>query len=131
MCEKTDRLHIILVAKEQVLFAELAKMFAKEQRLNVTFIGSNREAMEVVTHNKVDVAIIADELPDSTGLQLVKDLVLENPFINCALVSALYPDEFHEATEGYGVFLQLPPLPGPDTAKKILTHLDKIYQLSL
>ena len=74
-------------------------------------------------------ALAADEVPGSTGLQVLRELVKRNPFVNCALVSSLYPAEFHEATEGLGVFMQLPLNPGAGSAREITAHLEKIYQI--
>ena len=70
------------------------------------------------------------ELQDCTGLQFVKDLVAANPFVNCALASSLSHDAFHEATEGYGVFMQLQVPPTAQSAYDMIEHLKKIYQLS-
>jgi hypothetical protein len=70
------------------------------------------------------------ELLDSSGLQFIKDLVAANPFVNCALSSPLSHEAFHEATEGYGVFMQLPVPPTARSAHDMIDHLKKIYQLS-
>jgi len=42
-------------------------------------------------------------------------------------VSALPPGEFHEATEGLGIFMQLSPRPGSADADKFRELLSRLY----
>jgi hypothetical protein len=84
------------------------------------------EIYEAVAAGEVDGVIVDEEVEGGTGLDFIREFTPQNPFINCALVSSLYPDEFHEATEGYGVFMQIPPHPGREEAEQIGAHLARI-----
>jgi hypothetical protein len=56
----------------------------------------------------------------------MKKLLSINPMINCAAVSPLPHEAFHEASEGLGVLAQLPVAPGKPDAEKLLRHLKDI-----
>ncbi|MBT8361079.1 MAG: response regulator, partial [Deltaproteobacteria bacterium] len=101
-----------------------------EKHIGMTFVESAKQAMHTLETTRVDVAIVSIELADMSGLQFVKQLVAQHPFVNCALVSPLYSHEFHEQTEGLGVFMQLPVNPGREAALEMIEHLDRIYQIS-
>ena len=77
----------------------------------------------------LDVVVVAEELRDKESLQFIREIVADKPFITCALVSPLYPQEFHEQTEGLGLFMQLPVHPGAGAAKEMLALLEKLNQL--
>jgi hypothetical protein len=50
--------------------------------------------------------------------------------INCAAISSLSHKDFHEASEGLGVLMQLPESPGRDDAAKLLEHLKTILNFT-
>jgi hypothetical protein len=75
---------------------------------------------------------ITDErLRDSTGLALAASLLKVNPMINCASVSCLSPENFHEASEGLGIIAQLPIHPGKEHAESLLDRLRQIRNLTM
>ena len=78
---------------------------------------------------QIDVVIVDEQLDDMSGIEFVKQLVKINPLVNTALVSTLSSDEFHEATEGLGVLMQLPMQPRESDAEVLLTVLAKIGTL--
>lgn len=123
-----DKLNVILASKGETLFSA-ASVLTDDNRLNIIIVDSAEKALQVIKDTKIDVVAASEELQDMTGLQFISSVVAENPFINCALVSSLSPGDFHEATEGLGIFMQLPVNPGADSAKQMLSLLDKIYQL--
>jgi hypothetical protein len=43
--------------------------------------------------------------------------------INCASVSGLEPEKFHELSEGLGLMDQLPTRPGKEDAERLLRNL--------
>ena len=52
--------------------------------------------------------VIADEeLGDMSGLEFAEKLLRVNAMMNCALVSSLSHEDFHEQSEGMGVLAQL------------------------
>ncbi len=122
-------LHILLAGKETDSFAEFNQELGKDQRLEIFQVDSAEQSRRIIRDGSIDVVVVAEELRDQNGLQFVREIVADNPFINCALVSPLYPQEFHEQTEGLGLFMQLPIHPDAAAAKKMLALLEKLNQL--
>jgi hypothetical protein len=50
--------------------------------------------------------------------------------INCAVLNSLPSDEFHEVSEGLGVFAQLPLRPSKDDAENLLNRLKNLKDLT-
>ena len=61
-----------------------------------------------------------------SGLELARGLIKVNALINCALVSDLESEEFHQATEGLGLIAQLPRHPDKKQALMLLEALARI-----
>lgn len=127
------QIKLILISQEAKFFRDLKDALEDDKSLLVSSTDETEQVLSAVENNEVDAVIIDDELKGTSGLEFVKILVRRNPIVNCALVSSLHPAEFHEATEGLGVFLQLPGRPGPQEADhvsaRISAHLQKIYGL--
>jgi hypothetical protein len=70
--------------------------------------------------------IIDENLPDMSGLDLVRRLLPINAMINTVMISKLPPETFHEASEGLGILSQLPPMPTPSDASAILARLKRM-----
>ncbi len=121
--------NILLVGKESASVADLAAEFTKKNGFNVDHVGSGKEALELVNENKIEVVVAAGLLSDGIALPFVKELMKKHPHINCAMVSPLPSKEFHEVTEGLGLFMQLPINSGAEEAKKMMQFLDSINSL--
>ena len=88
-------------------------------------------AATVETSGRFFDLIVADEhLPDMTGLELSRKLVLQNPMSNISVVSGLSHEDFHEASEGLGILMQLPLQPDRDTAGNLIAHLNNILKIT-
>jgi DNA-binding NtrC family response regulator len=124
-----NRLNVILLGKEASSLANVASVLMEQRHFHVTCFTAAEEVWTYLQSNKLDVAVVSEVLQDCTGLQFIKNLVTKHPFVNCALTSPLSKDQFHEETEGYGVFMQLPVNPSAQSAGEMIEHLDKIYQL--
>lgn len=124
-----QELNVLLISKDSKTFNSLVPV-VENSNFNLLHTTSGHEAIEKIRSQKIDVAIVADSLDDMSGLDCVKQIVPENPFINCALESSLASDDFHEVTEGYGVFMQLSIPPELSEGALMLEKLTKIYQLT-
>ena len=124
------KLNIILLSKEESSLKEVASVLAAQEGFEITWLASAGQAWDYMGSNKIDVAVVSEELQDCSGLLFVKNLVAADPFVNCALASPLSHDAFHEATEGYGIFMQLQVPPTVRSAHDMIEHLKKIYELS-
>ena len=124
-----DNLNILLAAKEETELSSIKSTLSTDSRFDCVFAETAEAALRTIKDRKINVAVVAEELRDTTGLLLINSIVAENPFINCALASPLAADEFHEETEGLGIFMQLPVTPGSADAVRMLELLEKIYSL--
>ena len=125
-----ETIKILLVAADKKSLHNVELVIKKDAHFTIMHTDSATQAMQYVKSVKIDVAVISEKLTDTDGLALTKDIVTTNPFINCALESPLDHDDFHEVTEGYGVFMQLPVEPSIQDARDMIEHLNKIYQIS-
>jgi DNA-binding NarL/FixJ family response regulator len=82
-----------------------------------------------VPEKPFDLVIADERLPDMTGLVFAEKLVKKAPLVNCALVSPLSKEAFHEAGEGLGLLGQLPPRPGETDARNLMERLHMIQRM--
>lgn len=120
---------IVLVSKDSQLFAEVVPVLQDVDGVTVTQLSSGEDLLSMVSKTKVDVVVLGDELADNSGLKFSGTLMKKHPLINCAIVSGLPPKQFHEETEGLGIFMQLPLQPKVEDAKKMLELLESINVL--
>lgn len=127
------KIKLLIITKDVELFRALEAALASEATLAVAITGSTGQVRRAVENNEVEALIVDEQLDVMSGLDFVNELVRINPLVNCALVSMLQPKEFHEATEGLGVFMQLNGRPGAQEADRVAArisdHLNKIYGL--
>jgi two-component SAPR family response regulator len=120
---------ILLVISEREPFSEFAKMLKQKDDVELSWASTGQEALEAISDNPVDLVIVNENIGDMTGIEFMKKLLPINPMINCAAVSPLPPEEFHEASEGLGVLVQLPVAPGKIDAENLLKCLDDLKNL--
>lgn len=109
----------------QFFFEELGQLSG----VNLTQADSELEAMSILSSLGGEVVIIGETLADVPALSFANTLAKKMPLVDCAMVNSLPHDDFHEATEGLGIFMQLSPDPGPDAVEKFLGKLQKIRLL--
>ncbi len=119
-------IRIMLVSKEPEALGGLARGLKKRDDIDLIHVGSKEEVLGRVEEGGIDVVVTDAQLPDKEPLSLVTELMKKQPLINCAMVSTLSPEDFHEYTEGLGVFMQLPLNPGEGEAEKMLEILNSI-----
>lgn len=122
---------ILLVTSEREPFSEFVIVLKKKDDVELFWAATGQEALEAISDNPVDLVIVNENIGDMTGIEFMKKLLPINPMINCAAVSPLPSEEFHEASEGLGVLVQLPVDPGKFEAEDVLKrlgHLKKLLQ---
>lgn len=87
---------------------------------------SSRDEVQMLIHSTNIDTVIAHE----HELPLVKDLIRHQPMLNYGLMSPKAPDDFHEMTEGYGIFMQLPSPPAQEDADAMLSRLTQLHGLT-
>lgn len=100
-----------------------------DQAIELAPAATGAAGLALLKSKLVDLVIVDEQLDDMSGIAFTKQLVKVNPLVNTAIVSALTADEFHEATEGLGVLMQLPPHPSETDAESLLAVLKKIGAL--
>ena len=83
-----------------------------EQAIELAPTATGAAGLALLKGKLMDLVIVDEQLDDMSGIEFVKQLVKVNPLVNTTIVSSLADEEFHEATEGLGVLMQLPPHPG-------------------
>ena len=121
---------LLLVSSDDYSLSTLAAALVKYNDVHVLQERSGTAVLEKVTGQKYDLMITDENLDDMTGLELAEKVIKINPMINCAAVSSLSHDEFHEASEGLGLLAPLPLRPGAAQAEDILKRLREVIGLT-
>jgi len=118
-------LQIILVSSKRETLSELAHGLLRHDDIQVHMHTSKKETLELLAKEAVTAVVVADAEDDSDPKSIVGEITARFPMVNCGIVSDLPPEEFHEWTEGLGVFAQLSPQPTREEADAIVKTLQK------
>ena len=114
---------LLLVSPDKSSLSELAAALKEHDDVELLTTESGEKALAMVSESAVDLVVTDEELGDMTGLEFARRLISLNPMINCATVSGLEPERFHEVSEGLGLMDQLPTRPGKEDAERLLRNL--------
>jgi len=120
---------VLLLAKEMARFSALRTGLQHRRELEIVSAATGVDGFLLLKDRKINLVIVDQQLGDIDGISFVKQLVKINPLINTAIVSDLAAEDFHEATEGLGVLMQLPKEPQEKDGDTLLTILEKIGAL--
>lgn len=120
---------ILFVAKDFSRFAVLVNRLRREQNVRLVQAATGAAGLKQLQGMLMDLVIVDEQLDDMSGIEFVQRLVQVNPLVNTAIVGSLSKADFHEATEGLGVLMQLPPSPGDKDAEALLAVIEKISGL--
>jgi DNA-binding NtrC family response regulator len=118
-------IEILLAGKDFTSFTAFIAAL-DESNTQTRYLESGRRVLAAVAEQSFDLLIAGENLDDMTGLELIKSVITIQPMLNCAVVSSLLPGEFHEASEGLGILMQLPVDLGKKEADQLLDHLKRI-----
>ena len=121
--------HLLFVAADRSNFADFSSAIEK-QGGTISWASSGSQALETIGQKTIDLVVTDETLGDMTGLEFVGRLVAVNPMVNCAAVSSLAEEDYHEASEGLGILMQLPPNPGQAEGERLMAHLNEIMNLT-
>jgi CheY-like chemotaxis protein len=124
-----ETLIIAFVAKDFSRFSLLVDRLRREQGVELVPAATGAAGLAQLQGRAVDLVIVDEQLDDMSGIEFVEQFVKVNPLANTAIVGSLPEAEFHEATEGLGVLMQLPPRPQERDAENLLAILAKISGL--
>jgi len=113
----------LLVTPSQADLETLASALEEYKDVQVSWAASGSQALNKASEAPIELVVTEEDLGDMTGLELAGRLLRVNPMINCAIVSPLSVEAFHEASEGLGIMAQLPAKPGKKQAEELLNKL--------
>jgi len=122
-------LKLLLVSPDKVSLSGFASALLEHGDIDLSWAESGEKALDIASEIAIDLAVTDERLGDMSGLEFAGRLLSVNPMINCASVSHLSPENFHEASEGLGLMAQLPVKPGKEDAKKLLQRLRQVKSL--
>ena len=121
---------ILLLTSAKESLTDFSSALVQEDNVELVIAASGGEALNILANRNINLVITDENLKDMTGLEFIRKLVMINPMIHCAALNSLSHDDFHEASEGLGILMQLPSSPGQKDAFDLLSHLNKILHLS-
>ena len=122
-------LKLLIVSTDKKSLYDLSSVLAEHANVELSWAKSGKTALEMATNSAIDLVVTDESLEDMTGLEFAKRLLSVNPMINCASVSHLSPEKFHEVSEGLGIMAQLPFQPGKEHAEELLRLIKNIKML--
>ncbi|MDL1967412.1 MAG: response regulator [Deltaproteobacteria bacterium] len=123
-------IHVLLVSSDKDFFTDFASNMGENVNLNISRAKSGGNALSMISANSFGLVVTDESLSDMTGLKFVEKLVSTNPMINCAAASSLSSKDFHAASEGLGILMQLPPRPNKIHAENLLQYLNNILKIT-
>jgi two-component SAPR family response regulator len=116
---------LLILTTDKPRFADMSAELQRQDAI-VSWASSGDRALEWLRDHPVDLVVVDEKLGDMTGLAFIAQLLPVNPMINCALVSSLAAQAYHEAGEGLGILMQLPPRPDRNDGLRLMDHLARI-----
>ncbi|MFC1821433.1 response regulator [Thermodesulfobacteriota bacterium] len=123
-------LKLLLVSPKKNSLSELASVLREFEGVDFSWAESGEEALGIASDTAIDLVVTDERLGDMTGLEFASRLLSVDPRINCATVSNLSPEDFHEAGEGLGLMAQLPAQPNKEDAEGLLQRLRNLKGLT-
>ncbi|MEN8245861.1 MAG: response regulator [Thermodesulfobacteriota bacterium] len=121
----------ILLAGGNLASMPAFKTALEENGALVTCLDSGQQTLDTVSEKTFDLLVADETLGDMAGLELIESVIMTQPMLNCAAVSSLSKEDYHEASEGLGVLMQLPSEPGKEDADALMKHLNKIQSIKV
>jgi DNA-binding NarL/FixJ family response regulator len=122
-------LQILFATKNMARFSAFVAGLQRRQEIEFLPAVTGGAGLASLRGEKTDLVVVDEQLDDIRGIAFAKLLVKAYPLVNTAIVSTLTAEEFHEATEGLGVLMQLPTEPQEKEADALLAVLAKIGAL--
>jgi len=122
-------INILLASRDKASMSAF-KAGLEENQVQTAWAESGSTAIAKLTEGNFDLVVTDENLGDMTGLEFIEKVISKKPMVNCAAVNSLLPADFHEASEGLGILMQLPVRPGQEQAEKLLRQLKNILNLT-
>ena len=119
-------IRILLVSPEDDAFAGLESGLKRYDEAKLYHAATSSCAFGTISREKVDLVVTDARIADMTGVEFARKLVSVSPMVNCAVVSSLCPERFHEESEGLGILMQIPVHAGEEQAAILLDRLSRV-----
>lgn len=119
---------ILIVCSNRERFQAFSSRLEEGYDVSIEWAEKGEEALSKATERRFSLVIADEQIADMSGLAFAEKLVMVSPITNCALVSSLSHGDFHEASEGLGVLMAIPPEPGAADASTVMAHLSRVLQ---
>ena len=120
---------VLLISTPQSSLQALSRGLKTNPAVELCVAESGSQALELAADGSLQLVIAQQDLTDMSGLAFLNKLLAVNPMIDSALTSSLKPDDFHRASEGLGVLMQLPLQPGEEHGRLLLEKLEQVHGL--
>ena len=120
---------LLMVSPSKDSLSGLASALAEHGDVDLSWAESGERALDIASETAIDLVITDEGLGDMTGLAFADRLLSVNPSINCASVSRLSAEDFHDVSEGLGLMAQLPVRPGKEDAEMLIQCLRNLNSL--
>ena len=117
---------LLLIGMENDKFTKIVTALQGDKSVELDHADSGGGALASLMEKTADLVVADEQLADMSGLEFAAKLVVQNPVVNCALVSSLGEADFHEASEGLGILAQLPPEPDESHAASLVAKLSVV-----
>ena len=108
----------------------ISSVYEFSEKTEIFRANSGNEALDMITNKTINLVIADESLGDMTGLEFAQKLISINPMVDCAVVSSLSPKDYHEASEGLGLIMQLPVQPEKRHLEQLLVKANEIIQMT-
>ena len=127
--DEQKTIKILLVSHDKAAMSAI-KAGLEENQVQTAWADSGSNAIVKIAEGSFDLVVTDENLSDMSGLEFIEKVISKKPMVNCAAVTSLLPADFHEASEGLGILMQLPISPGQEQAEKLLSRLKTILNLA-
>ncbi len=123
-------IHSLIISADKKWLSVISSMFQRKGDVFVLEAESGETGISMIKENHFDLVVADEQLPDMSGLDFIKKLIRVNPMSNCAAVSGLSHEDFHEASEGLGVLMQLPLDLKEEHVESLMARFNKIAKVT-
>ena len=107
-------MQILIVTRRALELAPFADALAQGTGMDLRFTDGWVNAKAALKTFAPNFVVLDEGLRGGPPLDLARQIIQVNAMINIAVVSALEPEAFHEASEGLGILAQVPADPIED-----------------
>ena len=123
-------IRLILIGPSARLQHTIEGMLKSYDDIEVVNAFTKWKALDLMAEQHFDLAVIDEFVGKQSGAEVAEKLVTIDPMMNCALLSPLSEEEFHEMTEGLGILAQLSLNPAASEIDQLVEKVRKLLVYS-